>query len=73
MQLMPQQQQMKWSMSNWQVRKGYKTGRMVNPSGLVGEAYPATGSEPDMIGRVPSARARGAEPEPERRREKRRD
>ena len=40
------------------------------PPGLVGIAYPSAGMEPDLIGRIPSAKARGIIPEPSRGRRK---
>lgn len=38
--------------------------RVTAPVGLTGKATPATGSEPDLVGRVPSPKARGAIEQP---------
>ena len=39
-------------------------------AGLPGNAYPSARPEQDLIGKPPSRRARGAQPEPSKRREK---
>ncbi|MGL5436001.1 MAG: hypothetical protein ACRDBO_11460 [Lachnospiraceae bacterium] len=44
-----------------------KAKSVTAPVGLTGDAYPAAGAEPDLVGRVPSAKVRGAQPEPTKR------
>ncbi len=40
------------------------------PAGLPGDAYPSSGSEQDLTGKVPSGKIRGAKPEPSKKRRK---
>lgn len=47
-------------------KKAPKAKWVAAPPGLVGIAYPSAGMEQDLIGRIPSARARGIIPEPSR-------
>lgn len=44
-----------------------KAKAVTAPAGLTGDAYPATGAEPDLVGKVPSIKARGAQSEPDKR------
>lgn len=40
------------------------------PAGLPGDAYPSAGPEQDLVGKPPSRKARGAQPEPAKGRRK---
>lgn len=47
-----------------------KAKQVTAPTGLPGEAYPAAGSEQDLVGKPPARKVRGAQPEPARGRRK---
>ena len=44
-----------------------KAKPLTAPAGLEGIAAPATGAEPDLVGKVPSGKARGAVKQPKKR------
>lgn len=41
-----------------------KASSMTAPAGLPGDAYPSAGPEQDLVGKPPSRKARGVQPEP---------
>ena len=45
-------------------KRSAKARRTTAPAGLPGDAYPSTGPEQDLVGKPPSRKARGAQPEP---------
>lgn len=51
-------------------RRAVKAKAETAQAGLSGAAYPSAGSEQDLVGKPPSRKARGAQPEPSRGRRK---
>lgn len=50
--------------------RAVKAKAMTAPAGLPGDAYPSAGAEQDLVGKPPSRKARGAQPEPAKGRRK---
>ncbi len=51
-------------------KQGVKAKQMTAPAGLSGDAYPSAGPEQDLVGKPPSRKNRGAQPEPAKGRRK---
>ena len=51
-------------------RRRTKAKQMTAPAGLPGDAYPSAGPEQDLVGKPPSKKMRGAQPEPTKGRRK---
>lgn len=51
-------------------KRGAKARQTTAPAGLPGDAYPSAGPEQDLVGKPPSRKTRGAQPEPAKERRK---
>lgn len=51
-------------------KRRVKAKQATAPAGLPGDAYPSAGPEQDLVGKPPSKKVRGAQPEPARGRRK---
>lgn len=51
-------------------KRGAKARQTTAPAGLPGDAYPSAGPEQDLVGKPPSRKTRGAQPEPTKGRRK---
>ncbi len=59
-----------WQEENEKLEKVAKAKPAAAPTGLCGDAYPSAGLEQNLVGRPPSKKARGAQPEPTKGRRK---
>lgn len=48
-------------------KRRVKAKQKTAPAGLSGSAYPSAGQDQDLVGKPPSRKVRGAQPEPSRR------
>lgn len=59
-----------WKDAEEPKKRGAKARQATAPVGLPGDAYPSAGPEQDLVGKPPSRKTRGAQPEPARGRRK---
>ena len=60
----------KWQEEMEEKKNTVKARRITAEVGLTGSAYPSSGMEQDLIGKIPSKQARGVQSEPTTRRRK---